>query len=269
MSEIFALGNLQNAKKRSAELLIVFFISCFLCAPHALLAQVNTTAFGFVVKPIFPSEIFRTGPQTQNDADSAGNSISFGLAQNSGFSVGGIIRKGITKNISFETGISYVNRKYQLDISDTSTSFSGNSDFTIVGYEIPIQVLVFVQLSQQMWMNASLGTSLDIFPSDVETRDSYFIHKSIRESNFSVFSAGLIANIGWEYRTEKDGIFYIGGSYHRSFNSTYRTVVGYYRNIKAPYPDADTDFRLKGDYLTLDLRYYFHADPNKKKKKKK
>lgn len=248
------------------------FVICFfslLIHPNKSSAQINTTSFGFVLKPVFPSKFFRTGPQTQNAADSAGNSITFKLAQNSGINFGGLVRKGITKSISAETGIEFIKRNYHLDITDTAKNFSGGSDFKIIGYEIPIQVLVFIQLSQQIWMNASLGTSLDIFPSDVETRGSYFINKSLRLSNLTVFNAGVLANIGWEYRTEKSGIIYIGSSYHRSFKDTFRSVTGYLRNIKSAYPDATTDFKLKGDYLTLDFRYYFQGDVNKKKTKKK
>ena len=235
--------------------------------PGFLIAQVNTTSFGFLVKPIFPSSYFRTGAQTQEVADTLGNNYSFRLAQSSGFSVGAVVRRGLTKNLSFETGIQYVKRNYNLDITDDSSAFTGRSDFTIVGYEIPLQLLVFVQLSRAIWMNASLGTSLDIFPSNIYTRGTYFKQFAVRTSSLTVFNAGVIANIGWEYRTEKSGIIYVGSSYHRSFKNTYISNIEYYRNIKSNYKTR-TDFSLKGDYLTLDLRYYFRADINKKNKNK-
>lgn len=246
----------------------VFLFLLFVLFPFIINAQAGITSFGFVVKPVFPSKFFRTGAQVQEEPDSSGNAISFTLAQRSGFSAGALVRKGITKNLSAETGIKFVKRIYQLDIRDTASNISENADFKIIGYEIPLQILVFVQLSREIWMNASLGTSLDIFPSNVQTRGSYYIHKSIRKSNFAVFNTGVIANIGWEYRTEKSGIIYLGGSYHRSFNDTYRSVIGYYSNIRNAIPVAATGFNLKGDYLTLDLRYYFKGDVNKKKKNK-
>ena len=138
---------------------IVFGILCFLIFSLKLNAQVGTTSFGFVVKPIFPSSYFRTGAETKVATDTIGNTYQFKLAQTSGFSAGAVLRKGITKNISVETGIQYVKRHYQLDITDDSTGFKGGSDFKIIGYEIPIQVLTLVQLSREIWMNVSLGTS--------------------------------------------------------------------------------------------------------------
>ena len=111
---------------------------------------------------------------------------------------------------------------------------------------------------------------MDIFPSDINTRSAYFKHLALRKSNFSVFNAGLIANLGWEYRTEKNGIIYLGSSYHRSYKDIYISKVEYYHNTNTVNPPiaAKSDFNLKGDYLTLDLRYYFPGDMNKKKKKK-
>ncbi len=243
----------------------LFCMISLITIPQILFGQAKTTSFGFVVKPIFPSSFFRTGPQTQT-VDSA--NVTFRLAQISGFSAGAVVRKGITNNLSLETGIQYVKRVYSLKITDTT--FTESSYHKIIGYEVPLQVLVFVQLSRQIWMNASLGTSVDIFPSDINTRSAYFKHLALRKSNLSVFNAGLIANIGWEFRTEKDGIIYLGSSYHRSFKDIYISKVEYYRNGKSGNQPitAKTDFNLKGDYLTLDLRYYFAGDMNKKKKKK-
>src|SRR5436190_16190335 len=134
-----------------------FFLFLIILLPAQLSAQINTTSFGFVIKPIFPSKYFRTGPETRYAPDSLGNMVSFRLAQSSGFNFGGIVRRGVTKNLSFETGITYVKRNYQLDIEDSVLNFSESSSFKIIGYEIPIQALVFVQLSQEIWMNASLG----------------------------------------------------------------------------------------------------------------
>ena len=245
----------------------LFRISILLFLPSLLFSQEKTTSFGFVIKPIFPSTYFRTGPQTNNEIDTNSNHYTFKLAQTSGFSAGGILRKGLTKNLSIETGIQYVKRHYNLDVTDSSIGRTESSDFKIIGYEVPLQVLVFVQLSQQIWMNASLGASIDMFPSNIYTQGNYFKHFAYRTSRVTVFNGGVLANIGWEYRTEKSGTVYIGSSYHRSFNNTFRSVVEYYRyNTHDVFPQSNSSFSLKGDYLTLDLRYYFHGDVNKKKK---
>lgn len=227
-----------------------------------LMAQENVTTFGFVVKPIFPSKYFRTGPK-----DFSVNGVDFTLSQQSGFSAGAVVRRGLTKTLSFETGINYVKRLYKLQIKDSA--FTGKSNFKIIGYEIPIQLLVFVQLSQTIWMNAALGPSIDIYPSDIETFGDYFVHISKRNSHASVFNAGMLANIGWEWRTKKSGYIYLGACYHRSFNDTYNSTIGYIRDPYALKPYAQGSTGLSGDYLTFDLHYYFHEDPEKKVKAKK
>ena len=219
-------------------------------------SQKNVNTFGFVVKPIFPSKYFRTGPKNFEV-----NNIDFNIAQQSGFSAGGIVRHGITKSLSFETGINYVKRLYDLKITDSA--FVGKSNFKIVGYEIPMQVLVFVQLSKDIWMNAALGPSIDIYPSDIKTLSSYFVNITNRNSR-SVFNTGILANLGWEWRTKKDGYIYFGACYHRSFNDIYNSTIGYIRDPKALTPYAQGSIDLSGDYLTFDIRYYFHEDPDKK-----
>src|SRR4051812_22303723 len=73
--------------------------------PLYMNAQERVTAFGLVVKPIFPSNYFRTGTVEITD-----NNVDFKLTQKSGFSAGGVIRFGLSKTLSLETGINYVKR---------------------------------------------------------------------------------------------------------------------------------------------------------------
>jgi hypothetical protein len=238
---------------------LFLLIAVLLCG--TIHAQERVTTFGIVVKPIFPSSYFRTGPKEATD-----NNIKFTLSQYSGFSAGGVIRKGINKTLSLETGISYVKRLYNLEIKDTSATIS--SDFKIIGYEIPVQALVFIRLSKEIWMDAALGPSIDIFPSDVRTRNNHFLQETRRKSQQNIFNLGLIANIGWEWRTAKSGYIYAGGSYHRSFSNPYTTSAVYIRDVAATKPDGLNTTPLAGDYLTFDIRYYFHEDPKPKKVKK-
>jgi hypothetical protein len=223
-------------------------------------AQERVTTVGIVVKPLFPSKYFRTGLQ-----ETTNNNVDFSLKQKSGFSAGAVIRKGFTKTLSVETGIAFVKRNYHFTITDSL--FNESSDFKIIGYEIPLQALVFVQLSKDIWMNGSLGPSIDIFPSDVSTSADHFVHRSYRTSNVYVFNTGITANLGWEWRTVKSGYFYAGMSYHRSVKNPYGTIIAFIRQPDALIPDAVGRFDLQGDYFTFDLRYYFHENPENKKKK--
>lgn len=236
------------------------FIIALLLVISSAVAQDNVTTFGLSYKPIFPSSYFRTGP-----IDFADKNINFQLTQRSGFSGGGLVRHGISNRISFETGILFTKRNYDLKITDTT--FSAVNSFKIIGYEIPLNALVFVQLGQRLWMNAALGGSIDLFPSDIYTDENYYRHYSARNRTANT---GVNAMLGTEYRTKNSGYIYLGAAYHRSMNYIYRSIVEYYPNRTLATPPAAIGITtLQGDYFTFDIRYYFHEAPKKAKKKKK
>lgn len=236
------------------RLLILVLLSCI----GSAYAQERVTTVGIVIRPVFPSKYFRTGPVVTND-----NNVQFTLKQNSGFSAGGAIRYGISKTFSVESGISYVKRGYDLDIVDSSAVFS--SSHKVIGYEIPLQALVFIRLSKQLWMNVGMGPSLDLFPSDVRRTGAHFVQETRRKSSSSIARAGVLASLGWEFRTTKSGYIYLGSSYHRSLSNIYTTYVVYLRNPNSKIADASSINPLNGDYLAIDLRYYFHEKPKEKK----
>ena len=235
-------------------------ILIFLCF-QALLsnAQINTTQFGFCYRPIFSSSYFRTGPK-----DFENNSILFNLAQHSGYSTGVLVRRGTSNTFTIESGILYVKRNYDLTLIDTT--FISKSDFSIIGYEIPLSALIYIQLDKKIWMSAAMGGSIDIFPSDVFTYEpTYMLQYSARKNKINT---GVLANLGWEYRNGKKGTYYFGASYHRSLSSIYNTLVEYYPErdfTKLPTSTGKTT--LQGDYLTIDFRFYFHENPDRKPKK--
>src|SRR4051812_10972107 len=100
----------------------------FLCRSFA---QTKTMLAGIEYKPIFPVGFLRTGTQTVVDTG-----VNYAMSLKSGFNGGMVIRKGFTKLIAAETGISYVKRRYELNITDSSHRES--SQFRIIGYEIPL-----------------------------------------------------------------------------------------------------------------------------------
>jgi len=158
-------------------------------------AQQNIMTVGFQVKPIFRGAFF-----SARDIETTQNSVNFTVATRLGFSAGMVVRKGITKTISFETGINYVKRVYNLSITDSS--FTGESKFRIIGYEIPILALIYIRIGEKFYMDNAAGLSIDMFPSDIFTSASYFKHSSRRTS---FINPALLANVGWEYRTDKSG----------------------------------------------------------------
>ncbi len=118
-------------------------------------------------------------------------------------------------------------------------------------------------------MNVAGGISLDIYPTPLYVEGEYFTNAINR--TFWV-QPSLLANVGWEYRTEKSGYIYFGASLHRSLNDKIFTEF-----VAYTYPDQygnriiadEATFDLTGNYFTIDLRYFFHEEKQKKRVKEK
>lgn len=228
---------------------VIFFFLFFLFINVS--AQERVTTVGIQIKPIFPVSFLGTG--TQNEVQ---NNVHFDLTLKGGFSAGMFIRKGITDLIAIEGGINYVKRSYSFKISEGI--YSASSGFRIIGYEIPVSGLVYIQLGEQLFMNASMGVSADMYASNVQAYDDNYRVLTVKRS---VFQPALISNLGWEWRTEKSGSFYIGASFHRPFNYEFVSRVDYKKGSS-----TETLYNsVSGSYLTVDLRYFFHEDRQKRK----
>jgi hypothetical protein len=228
------------------------------------MAQERVTTFGLQLKPIIPVDFFSAGKQEVINSD-----FQYINQPKLGMSFGMVIRKGITKNISLETGLNFLKRNFDLTINNQTESFSGTSDFSIVNYEIPVLALIYVELSRSIFMNVSGGFSLDIYPTPLYVEGDYFTN-AINRSNW--IQPSLLVNVGWEYRTDKSGYFYFGASLHRSLNRVIFTEFvssSYVKNNGTREFLDEATFDLTGNYLTLDFRYFFHEEKQKKKKKKK
>ena len=265
-------------------------ILCFLLCTIATfcLAQDDkfpqTLTAGVEFRPIFPIDFLKTGSQQASN-----NDYSIDVSPKFSFSAGMIIRYGFHKRFALETGLSFVQRSYNLTIHRDSTlsvplnpgsaEYNSKTDFTIIGYEHPIKLLVFVRLAERIYMNAAAGFQLTFFPSDIFTTDEnktgtdqHFKHSSLRlgfdgkPGNDGFIHGGAIANLGFEYRTKKSGFFYLGGTYHIPFADVYRSKFQY---LEDDYASQVQGIQLNGSYLTFDVRYFFHSMPIVKKDKKK
>ena len=238
---------------------VVVYIIIGLVFIPSLYSQEKVTTFGIQLKPIIPIEFFNAGKQEQIQ-----NNIEYINQPKFGLSFGMVIRKGLTKSLSIETGLNFLKRNFDLTINDPDSSFSGTSDFSIVNYEIPILGLVYVQLSRNMFMNVAGGISFDIYPTPLFVSDDYFSN-AVNRTNW--IQPSLLANLGWEHRTEKSGYIYFGASLHRSFSNIFEEFVTY--KGESGIRNEEVIFDLTGNYLTIDIRYFFHEDKEKKKKKVK
>lgn len=228
-------------------------------------AQENVTTLGIQVKPMIPSRFLNTGPTSAEREN-----LSVNLTPKLGWNFGMMIRRGITKMWSFETGINLVQRNYNLTFNSTELPETAELNFRLIGYEIPVQGLIYVQLGKQLWMNVSGGVSLDLYPSNIQSSD--FIRRDSVTYDFyqKTFRNGwlqtsVLANIGFEWRTKKDGYFYLGTSYHRPFRYMGFVSAEFTPNNLAT---QRIEFPVSGNYLTADLRYFFHENPERKKSTK-
>jgi hypothetical protein len=247
-------------KSHINELFIVLrkLLLIVVCLPLLSLSQENVTTVGFQLKPILPIKTFVDGPLQFNDYPYNGS-----LTSSTGYAFGMVIRRGFTKTLSIESGINYVRRNYQLRMSKIdSIALMDETEFGFVSYNIPIQGLVYIKLAERLFMNASTGVQADFYVSgtytlgeEIEMTQTTWPHSRI--------GASYIANLGFEYRTERKGYFYFGASYSKPFGlmAVTRTT---WRNDSAA--DYNYFIFLGGQYLTIDLRYFFNEKPQKKSK---
>ena len=224
-----------------------------------LFSQEKVTTFGVQLKPIIPVDFFNGGTQVKTR-----NNIEYINQPRFGMSFGMVIRKGMTKNLSLETGLNFLRRNYDLTINDPDSSFSSKSDFSIVNYEIPVLLLVYIRLGRNTFMNVAGGASIDVYPSDLFVGDEYFENTIVKRA---WIQPSMLANLGWEYRTEKSGYIYIGASLHRPFANIFTEFVGY-KGERGDRLEGEK-FDLTGSYFTIDLRYFFHEEKQEKRVKTK
>tara|TARA_R110000868_G_scaffold5505_3_gene33073 strand:- start:345 stop:1073 length:729 start_codon:yes stop_codon:yes gene_type:complete len=223
------------------------------------IAQERVTTVGIQLKPILSSEIINTGPQSREVEN-----INYSITPRSGYAFGMVIRKGFTKQISLETGINYTRKSFDLRITDDLSSLEIDDQFSYVMYEIPITGLIYVQLGRQLFLNTSFGLAADFLPSDWDSGNSQYYHRSFR--TYWVLPS-LLANVGFEYRTEKDGFFYLGFSYKRPFTNITTAKIGIVDDNQQIIKQSSFD--ILGNYLTVDLRYFFHENPERKFSRKR
>ena len=219
-------------------------------------AQQYVTTVGIQYKPIIPSVFFR-----KDGFESKTDTISLSIQPKNGSSFGMVVRRGISENFSVESGINMVTRNYTINASAKDTNLNFQDQVKWIAYEIPVQLLVFIRLGEKTYLNAAGGIALNFFPTDIKSENADFY---LRTRRHHWWSQNLIGNLGFEYRTESSGYFYIGASYLQPFTYMATTQVNYLNTN----PMNTVKDQLRGNYLTLDLRYFFHEDPNKATRKK-
>lgn len=246
----------------------VFALSLiFLLSSAGTQAQRQVNSMGFQLKPLIPNKFFNF-----EAAEGASNSDELNAVwiPKVSLNFGMVVRFGFTDMFSLETGINLVRRNFTVESTLDSASVFNKTNFRVTGYEIPLRGLIYVKLGNELYMNAAGGFSIDLYPSDVFASSSEQIGADFYDFELFTDSQNWVqlaieANYGFEYRTKESGWFYIGASYHRPFS---RMAVSQMQATWATGTDRSL-IELNGSYFTIDLRYFFHEDPERRKKVKK
>lgn len=223
-------------------------------------AQQGVTTFGLQVKPVFALPYF--DPLTEMRAPALTGTVEL----QGGMVYGMSIRVGLTQMISIETGIGQIQRRYTFGLANDTMGYREEGQVRYVGYEIPLTALAYIRTGERSYMNAALGFSADLYPSDVTQQlNGGYIY--MYRNQWA--QLGIVGNVGWEYRTAKSGIFYLGATFHRPFGDMAVADLTFWDERNRLYPYHRLRGGLSGSYVTADLRYYFHEDPSRVRRKKK
>jgi hypothetical protein len=248
--------NSPNFSRMIMRFSLVFF-SVFLTA--SLLAQEPKVKkdrfpsyFGLAVSPIIPNNFI--GSKTAVFRDTTSMTTTFN--QRTGIMFGASVRIGLTRLISIETGIYQVRRNFSVDVAIPDSNVYGTRSLGFVNYDIPVNLLVYVQLADKWYMNAALGVSVNQYPSDV--RDTIlpggknYLEVQGRRIERTHFSSN--AGIGFEYRTKKAGTFYLGASGKITFKPIMFGVGIMHQTMTSK--RLVSYGTISGGYFSLDFRYY-------------
>ena len=226
----------------------LIFILLFLLVLDAK-PQFNKTTFGLQYKPIIPAAYFNSA-----EIIKPSGSYNFNLTPKYSNSFGMVVRHKINTSFSIESGINYTQRNFNLAINNASINLDDFTNFSMRSYELPIQLLAYVQTSENWYVNAAFGLSHNVLASDIfsygEKSEKYFQNTYRKNGGYQA----LLANLGMEYRSKGKGHYYFGTSLHRPWEVIGR-VFPEYDNFNQ---DRKFSLNLLGNFVTLDFRYFFY-----------
>lgn len=244
------------------KIFLIIFVSLFTFGLNAQEKKERVPSyFGLQIRPVFPTRFIGNPELNIEQTDPESVYITTTLSQKIGYSFGATVRAGLTKLIALETGINFTQRNFDITMSVPDSSISGTNDLSFITYDIPINALFYIRLADKWYMNASLGFAVNFAPTHVGVQTNpvgihYFTHTGILQSKVGF---DLNANIGFEFRTEKSGFFYLGGSGRVPFAPIFTLATNYrYQGYNSSiYGEVD------GSFLSIDFKYFFPNIRNK------
>jgi len=210
--------------------------------------------FGIQAKPIFPGVLIGT---TQFDNNKDGFHTSF--SQSGGFSFGGIMRFGLTRLITIETGINYTQRNFAFNSSVIDSNVFVQSKVRYITYDVPVSLLVYLPVSSNFFVDASVGMALSYSVSGVGRKISVpnTRHEISQLGIGNKVIAEAIASVGCEYRTDKKGIVYLGACVHVPFAPLFYLRSTYQNQGLRIQTDPKVQGQVDGSYIAMELKYFF------------
>jgi hypothetical protein len=234
-------------------IIVVVVVCSFSIASYCQKSEKKVKAyFGIEYKPLMPGSFNDlTNLSVNNDT------LKGTFTQQLGSSFGGVIRVHLKKNIALETGINQVQRHYNIQFEKLDSAISSSKSLKIVTFDIPVNVLFFVKLADKFYMNTSLGSSFVFNPSNVQTTSIYNQYNLFRGEGRmrSVFAIEMNSNLGFEYRTENNGFFYLGASARIPFRPIFDVAISHENTIT--HHKTVLYGSMTGTFVCLDFRYFF------------
>ena len=169
-------------------------------------------------------------------------------------------RSDFTDHFSIESGIVYTRRNFKINGSSSITGSNtlDSTSFGYINYNLPVKGYVYIQLSEKTHLTSSAGLSIDFYASDVTTmgKERLIAHYSERAR---WINASIISGLGFEWRDDDKGIFYIGAGVNIPISTIAVTYLWYNYNLTINDNLYETKFKpefLKGNFLSLDLKYF-------------
>ena len=208
------------------------------------------TYFGIQIRPVLPTQFIGKPSQTlQNE------NYKTTINQLTGYSFGGTVRAGFTNTLAFETGIHFIQRNYHVSMAVTDSNVYAKNDLSFIAYDIPLNLLMYVQMSEKIYMNGSLGIVCSYKPTNIGILTKPGSYYSFTHTGWVKHKTGfgLNANLGIEFRSKKCGFFYLGGSAFIPFSPVFYLTSEYKYQGFSNIVEGSVD----GSYLTFDFKYFF------------
>lgn len=242
------------------NILIVFIcIFSFVKKVDAQWPKKAQNYFGFLFKPLIPFGLVGDRPFVIVDEEIG--DFESRISPIFGYTYGGVVRVGLSERLALESGINYTKRNFRADYNLPDSNVVATDEIGFVNFEIPLNFLVYIKLGEDFYMNTSLGGSANYNPSNIRsTTNPEGAHLFIFEGRrFSYFNFDVNANVGFEYRTEEKGFFYVGISGKLPLTPAFQIATEYSNDLHSQVAYG----QVEGATFAIDLKYFFHNSKRK------